>query len=177
MTIPSLEIMVKAQDDKFERPSLADARILCFDPGHTTGYAVFHGVSLIESGQLDTDDMERAPAIIRDLFFRVKPTVVICEDYRVYKWRQEHHVGSQMLTTRVIGCIETLCAFDFIPVVKHMAVVAKRFVTDDKLHAWDMYQKGQRHARDAIRHGCYYLLFHHQHLPQSKNNPHKITVG
>jgi hypothetical protein len=40
-----------------------------------------------------------------------------------------------------------------------MAHQAKGFVTDEKLKAWGFYQKGVRHARDSIRHACYFLLF------------------
>lgn len=169
--------MVEAQDKKFEREPITDARILCFDPGHTTGWAFFKGTELTEAGQIKTDDMETAPHRVRELFQKFDPTVVICEDYRIYKWRMEEHVGSQVLTTRVIGSIETLCAFDFIPIIKNMAVTAKRFVTDAKLVEWEMYRKGERHARDAIRHGCYYIIFHHLHDKKPKNNPHKLTVG
>ena len=28
-----------------------------------------------------------------------------------------------------------------------------------KLKKWNMYRKGERHARDAIRHGAHFLLF------------------
>lgn len=43
--------------------------------------------------------------------------------------------------------------------IKQMAVTAKNFCTDDKLKQWGFWQAGQKHARDSIRHGCYFLLF------------------
>jgi len=65
-----------------------------------------------------------------------------------------------MLTTRVIGCIETLCIVNGIhDITKQPAHIAKSFCTDKKLKDWGFYQKAHRHANDAIRHGAYYLLF------------------
>jgi len=36
------------------------------------------------------------------------------------------------------------------------AGLAKTFANDDKLEAWGFWRKGQKHARDAIRHGIYF---------------------
>ena len=137
-----------------------DQRILSFDPGHTTGWAFFHHGELINQGQIDTTSIanciENAMPILHDY----APEIVVMEDYRVYKWRQKQHVGSEMLTTRIIGSLETLAIQDFVNhVVKQPAHVAKGFCTDAKLKEWGMHQPGMRHARDAIRHGCYYILF------------------
>jgi hypothetical protein len=85
---------------------------------------------------------------------------VVVENYQVYKWRMKEHVGDTLHTPRLIGCIETLCALNSIRPTKQLAQNAKRFVTDEKLKAWDMYVKGRPHARDAIRHGIFYILFH-----------------
>lgn len=133
---------------------------LCFDPGHTTGWAVFRGFLLGASGEIDTDDIEKATLEIELLISEHGPHAIIIEDYRVYKWRAKHHAGSDMLTTRVIGCIETLAIMCHIRIiVKQPAHIAKGFCTDKKLRGWGFYVKGAKHARDAIRHGCFYLLF------------------
>ena len=47
-----------------------------------------------------------------------------------------------------------------IPTHKQMASTAKTFATDKKLREWGFWERGMRHARDAIRHGCYFLLFY-----------------
>jgi hypothetical protein len=36
------------------------------------------------------------------------------------------------------------------------AGLAKTFATDDKLEAWGFWKRGQKHARDAIRHAVYW---------------------
>lgn len=134
--------------------------ILCFDPGHTTGWAVFHEGELLESGEINTKTIANCVTNANPLFEEYDPWAVVMEDYRVYKWRKDQHVGSEMLTTRVIGCLETLAVQHLITdIVKQPAHVAKGFCTDKKLKEWGYYQRGERHARDAIRHGCYYILF------------------
>lgn len=148
--------------------------VLCFDPGHTTGWAHFYDYDLVESGQIDTTSIEAAVETAGELYDSIWPSVVVMEDYRVYKWRAQHHIGSEMLTTRVIGCLETLAVQHFIDtIIKQPANVAKGFCTDSKLKQWGFYKEGERHARDAIRHGAYYILFG----PIRKGDKQNITVG
>lgn len=138
----------------------ADTVLLSFDPGHTTGYAVFVGHELSEFSQLETKSIPQATEVIGDLFKKVGPDVVIVEDYRIYKWKTEHHGGSTVLTARVIGCIETIATQHMTNVViKQPAHTAKGFVTDKRLKEWAFYEPGMKHARDAIRHACYFILF------------------
>lgn len=137
-----------------------DSLVLAFDPGHTTGYAVFKGMELVECGEIDTSDIENAALNVSALFDLFVADAVVIEDYRVYRWRAKHHVGSQMLTTRVIGCIETLCIQQGIfNIIKQPAHTTKAFCTDKKLREWGFYQKAKKHANDAVRHGAYFLLF------------------
>lgn len=86
--------------------------------------------------------------------------MVIYENYRVYAHKLERHSNSEVYTLRLVGVIEYLCDVKHkIPYYNQMAQQAKGFVTDDKLKKWGYYRQGLRHARDAIRHGCYFLLF------------------
>lgn len=134
--------------------------ILCFDPGHTTGWAYFSTAQLLACGEIDTTSILNCIENAQPLFHTHKPEIVVMEDYRIYSWRQKQHVGSEMLTTRIIGSLETQAIQDFVNhVVKQPAHVAKGFCDDRKLKEWAMYEIGQKHARDAIRHGCYYILF------------------
>ena len=158
-------------------PMIDDQQItLCFDPGHTTGFAVFHGTDLFESGEVRTEPIEVGVREIERLISSYEPDIVVMEDYRVYQWKTKQHGGSELLTTRVIGCIETFCVINFIiHIVKQPAHTAKGFCTDAKLRAWGFYKKGERHARDAIRHGCYFLLF--GAIDPKQNTSKSQTVG
>lgn len=139
--------------------------LISLDPGETTGYAVWRSdaeadhVELIEQGQIKTWPMSNALMELDMLFTRFKPAHVTHETYAVYEWKTDSHAWSQVPTLRIIGCIETLCLQKYITYNDQTAQAAKGFCTDAKLEGWGFYAKGMRHARDAVRHGVYYLIF------------------
>jgi len=151
-------------------PSRIPSRLLCLDPGETTGWAFFNQGELDQWGQIDTVNIEKQAIWndLEDLIHNCGPTQVVCEDYRVYAHKLERHSNSQVVTLRLIGGIDLLCHQNYhietypkhasIPLHYQMATMAKGFVTDDRLKAWDMWQSGMKHSRDAIRHGIYYLI-------------------
>lgn len=136
--------------------------MLCFDPGETTGFAVFQRGLLTECAQLPTHTLEKGIPIIHELIQKFQPDCIIYELYRVYAWKTESHSWDTLHTPRLIGGIETLGILTQIPTRGQMAQQAKKFCTTDKLQMWGYDQPGKPHARDAIRHGCYYLLFNHK---------------
>lgn len=147
----------RAGDTNFRIPE----RLLALDPGHTTGWSVFEKGELTAWGQAAT--MDRGWGEINQLFHDIQPTALIYENYRIYEHKLARHANSEVYTIRLIGVIEFLCDVTFgIPRYNQMAQQAKGFVTDEKLKKWGMYKPGQKHARDSIRHGCYFLLFHKQ---------------
>lgn len=133
--------------------------LLALDPGETTGVAVFEGYALRKALQLNTSEMGLGLDRLENLFAEEKPTHVAIENYQVYAWRAQQHIGSNLHTPRVIGMIETLCHMRKIPYVKQTAQVAKGFATDSRLQEMGYWLPGLRHARDAIRHGLYYIVF------------------
>ena len=134
-------------------------RLLALDPGETTGYAIFHEQELKEAGQQPTKDVGKAFLLIKRLVYDNKITDLVMEDYRIYAWKKESHTWASLHTPRLIGAIEGLCAEFEMQAHKQMAHTAKTFVNDNKLKAWDFWLPGSPHARDAIRHGCYFILF------------------
>jgi hypothetical protein len=160
-------------------------RLLCLDPGETTGWALFEHQQLVRWEQIETvKDEQIIWKNLIDLFIDTNPTYIVCEDYRIYEHKLARHSFSPVLTLRLIGGIDLLSfmgwyvqAVDRVyadsrdkstnflmrctcPIHYQMATTAKGFVTDDKLKYWDFWQDGMRHSRDAIRHGCYFLLFY-----------------
>lgn len=138
--------------------------LLCIDPGETTGWSHFAFGRLGEQGQLNSLD---SPAHgLNELFCGRSngrtfepPSIIVAEDYRVYAHRLAQHTYSDLFTPRLIGMIESECERSNTPLVKQMAAQAKGFATDEKLREWNMWIKGQKHSRDSIRHGIYFLLF------------------
>lgn len=133
--------------------------LIALDPGITTGYAVFIGGRIHLTGTMDWEDPKRGVNQLYYLFERFFPNILVCEDYRLYASKAKAQIGSQMKTVKIIGAIELICSQQDIKIVKQMAVTGKGFVTDDRLKEWGMYDKVNRHARDAVRHGCHWILF------------------
>lgn len=148
------EILYKRRGKDFIPP----ARLLSLDPGHTTGWCLYEDGKLTASGHAAT--LAEGWTCIDSLFRDIQPTMVVYENYRVYAHKLERHSNSEVYTVRLIGVIEYLSEIVHqVPHYNQMAQQAKGFMTDDKLKRWGMYQVGFKHARDAIRHGAYFLLF------------------
>lgn len=146
-------------------PHSLPCKLLCLDPGETTGWAEFHNGELVDWGQLETYDKVNKKInwdVIDHLMASIRPTHVICENYRVYAHKLERHSFSEVPTLRIIGGFEFLAYFQGCSIEYQMAVQAKGFVTDARLKKWDFWKENMRHSRDAIRHGIYYLLITHR---------------
>jgi hypothetical protein len=133
--------------------------VLCLDPGETTGWALFVYGELVGFGQWPTTD----PAVLADCVAEVARTSplsrIVYEEYRVRGNKFKEHVGSEVLTIQHVGAIKVVADELGLPLTKQTAGMAKGFATDTKLRRWGLYQRGLRHANDAIRHGVYWLLF------------------
>lgn len=134
-------------------------RVLALDPGETTGVAVFRNGSLIKHDQLRTNNLNTCPLIIQDLVREVSPDYIVMEDYKVYGWKKDQHAWAGLHTPQLLGVIRTIAVLEDVHLETRMAQEAKVFCTDTKLEEWGMYKPGMKHARDAIRHGCFSYLF------------------
>lgn len=137
-------------------------KLLCLDPGKTTGWCLFEDGVLTKWGQIEDcfDDKNVDATKLYDLFADIQPDFIVYEDYKVYSHKLDRHSFNPVFTVRLIGVIETYCQIEGVKSHKQMATTAKNFCTDDKLKQWGFWQSGMRHSRDAIRHGCYFLLFY-----------------
>jgi hypothetical protein len=134
--------------------------VIGIDPGETTGICCFKGTSLIASEQLGGKDVTASAYLVKDFcapWINMPGCHIVTEDYKVYSNKRHQHVNSSLYTPRLIGALELL--FHPKKLHKQMASVAKGFCTDDKLEEWGYWIEGERHARDSIRHACYYILF------------------
>lgn len=136
--------------------------LIALDPGETTGWALFHDARLTDCGELPTHTIKKSLDLLTALFDKHNPERIVYEDYRIYGWKTQSHSWDALFTPRLIGCLQTMAAIRDLPWSTQMAQQPKQFCTDDKLKMWGMHQKGMRHARDAIRHGTYYMLFNHK---------------
>lgn len=134
-------------------------RVLALDPGETTGVALFSGPNLLRVQQVSYPTLHGCFSQLRQITLDESPNVVVMENYKIYNWKAKDHSWSELFTPRLIGALECLCEDIPVKLVKQMAQIGKGFCTDDKLKLWGLYEKGQRHSRDAMRHACYYYLF------------------
>jgi hypothetical protein len=164
MKIPFNDICEKAwQTREFKAQSQGNIQwipeyTLCLDPGHTTGYAVFNNRVLIDSGQIATkpDDYASWNSFLIEY---KKVSHIIIEDYKIYSNKTDIHANADLWVPNLIGAAGLFAVQNSIPVTKQMASLVKPFCTDDKLKIWYMFDRGKRHANDAIRHGVYWLIF------------------
>ena len=135
--------------------------ILCIDPGETTGVSYFNLYGMRYWDEIRTPDVDSYTDCFDELLNATDDIIqcIVIEDYRVYSWKTEQHAWSALHTPQIIAATHVLARQKKIPVFKQMAHPVKTFCTDEKLKEWGYWQKGKRHARDAIRHGCYFLLF------------------
>ena len=135
--------------------------LLSVDPGETTGYAIFKNGQLFKTGQIAVK--EQGLVSIYKEFQTMYFDHIVIEDYRIYPSKLKDHSLNEVFTVKVIGAIELMFQIRQDPpkFIFQMATVPKSFVTNEKMAAWDMWAKSKPHAREAVRHGIYYLLFGH----------------
>ncbi len=160
------DFLRRANPDRYSQSELS--RVLVFDPGETTGVAAFDGCVLTFANQFKTKDRSKFHEQFNSLINHIRPRFVLFEDYRVYGWRRDQHAWSDLHTPKIIGQIEALCGIHGLCYHSQMAFQGKQFCTDEKLKEWGLYFPGLQHGRDAIRHGCYFLLFGKKGNPDEK---------
>lgn len=167
-----LQELLRSQLQQKPKGWIRPKRVLAIDPGMTTGYCVFDYVMthvddiyiycLSDSGIIKVDKETGWDPIV-DKIQQVNPSVVVCEDYRIYPSKDKVHVLSSVDTVRIIGAIEYMCHHEHFSLVKQMASVHKGFVTDEKLKEWWLYKGINRHSRDAVKAAIYFLLFNKEY--------------
>jgi hypothetical protein len=151
--------------------------LIAIDPGETTGITcvtryLSSKVELIQQNQLACWPFDMAVEAFKDLIHPPtihKPTYVVYESYRVYKWRLQEHSFSEIPTIQIIGCLKTWCHHFSVPYSSQTAQQGKGFFTDDKLKELDLYFPGQPHARDSLRHAAHFLTFGPTHNRSNLN--------
>ena len=158
-----LGLLKKVRGEDWRPP----ARLLSIDPGETTGWSYFEEGQLKHYGQIVIPTFKDSRIDAMDLWYlfeRYKPDAVVIEGYRIYAAKAKHHTWSALYTPKLIGYLEAICQHSNRAVkdVSYYIQMAssKMFCTNEKLKRWGYYPAGERHAADAIRHGCYWLLFH-----------------
>jgi hypothetical protein len=145
-------------------------KLVALDPGNTTGVAIFIDGKLEEVNQIATHPI-KAGIVQLEQLLTDDIDVVVYEEYKVYSWKTDDHAWADLHTPKLIGCIHTIAHQQDVRIYDQMAQQAKGFCTDELLKRWNYWPTGLKHGRDAIRHGCYFLLFNlHQHFNKPTGN-------
>lgn len=142
----------------------SDLRMMALDPGQTTGFSYWVGNELEECGQQTISAIEDWLDSYAD---SKGMDQLIFENYRVYGSRMK--VQGTLYTPRLIGRIESWADRRGISVAKQMAAPVKRFCNDIKLRDWGLWVAGQKHAMDATRHACFWLIFENKRLAEASD--------
>ncbi len=124
--------------------------VLAFDPGETTGVAwLKHTEGEEEATILDTYVTPLWDGI-EETILSSPPDVVVIEDFRLYPGKAKFLGFNEMPAAQVIGVIKFLCDKYEIPYVMQPASI-KQAVRGDLSEVKTI------HAKDAAKHGVYYL--------------------
>ena len=125
--------------------------IVAFDPGFTTGVARF--------GK-DIDEMFETTQVVGisglwDVLHMGAPYDRIVYESFLYQRRDK----VDLRPVEAIGVIKLYAAIHDITLVAQTPATGKRFWTDEKIKKLNLWEEGQPHAMDAMRHLLYYRAF------------------
>lgn len=139
---------------KFVEENARKLNVIAFDPGETTGIAIFKEGKYHSSKELNYLEILK--------YVRERTAyhnyIFVIEQFRVYAHKANTLINNDLIPSQVIGELCGEARWQEIPVVLQSASQAKGFFTDAKLKALNLWPKS-RHERDAIRLGLHYLCF------------------
>lgn len=126
---------------------------LAFDPGKTTGWALFDSTgSLMEMGQASLEQLMS----LCDAWEKLPITVVIYEDWVLFKHKARQQAGSRMESSQAIGIIKNLGRKLGAKIVVQGSDIKS---TAEKLtQVRPPSNHAQSHQIDAFNHGAFYLI-------------------
>lgn len=138
--------------------------VIGIDPGGTTGWAVLccpvnslRGGSdpLAEIkhwsyGQLEgaeNHQVDQLIMIIQDW----EAAAIVCEGFHL------RTLAAELSPVRITAALDWWLSYAKRPMFIQLPSMAKSTATDDRLKSWELYDKGNEHARDATRHASTFL--------------------
>lgn len=143
---------------------------LALDPGKTTGVCVVRNKEnpwSFEIAQLGPQEHHLA---LSTLIRLLRPSVIICETFE-----NRSQESALLASKEYIGVVKMHLQTNRSTGVWQSASTGKKFWDDTKMRKYGLWVPGLAHARDAIRHYCYWRTFkeHDQSLIE-KNHPVEI---
>lgn len=153
------------------------SRVLCVDPGETTGWCLAEGEELLDSGQTPLWDFielvwdgligeQGAPEIEWHNGSQI-PFVpcygpyqgvkqIVCEDWAIYPWEAKALSWDKCRTARGIGALELISRMSGVPLTLQPAKIKERAEANGAEALFTTPLHENRHANDAIRHWVFW---------------------
>ena len=137
-------------------------KLLAIDPGETVGYAWF---SLDELGEevldVEADQCHCGEFIDKLEDWLIKEDYFHCliENYIIRQDTMAANIGKELKTAKLLGVIEYLLDKYEIAYYYQPAGQGKAFFDRERLEGMGLWVVGKNHARDAIRHGLWFVTF------------------
>lgn len=146
--------------------------ILVIDPGETCGYAVFSleraelpeeqsvkNLTLLETWEDQGASIPEFVIPFLKVLRRVKPSLVLIEDYRIFLDHARRHVGQPLRTPELIGAIIGVCALTVPPMRTARIIAGKKGKWPEaRMEAkFPQAKDVTGHARDAVKLGLAFL--------------------
>ncbi|MCA1806886.1 MAG: hypothetical protein LC687_03350 [Actinobacteria bacterium] len=136
--------------------------VLAVDPGGTVGYAIYamghdglFSPERVQAGQAGVDDfLDWARIAITEDW------LVVMERFTITTNTAKLSAGGAHDALDVIGVVKHLCRWASAQYEVQTPAQAKKFVSDRQLKNLGLWIKSQDHARDAIRHLVFGLVYH-----------------
>jgi hypothetical protein len=124
-------------------------KILAFDPGITTGYAVGYLDVKACLMTVSADQNKFSHEELHNTLIATNPDIIICE---TFEYRNRSRAGLVLYSVEMIGIIKLHCEWADIDLIEQTPAQAMGYFTDKKLKEFEVYQPGKPHAMDALRH-------------------------
>lgn len=125
--------------------------ILSFDPGATTGVALYKDEHIQTSLCKDLIS-------VWNLLNNIQPDIILFENFALYAHKAKAQIGNEFPSSQVIGVIKLYQALHpTAQIYKQPASAVKQLVKDKDLQDLLCYSDSP-HTRDATRHLCYWLI-------------------
>jgi hypothetical protein len=124
-----------------------------FDPGGTTGVAIFDDDTDGFSWERDQVVGEDHHETLWNYLLKEMPDVIVCERFQI-----RNNVAASTTALEYIGVIKCFAQLSNTTLIMQTPSQAKGFWNDAKLRRCQLYLPSSGHAMDATRHVLYYLM-------------------
>jgi hypothetical protein len=159
---------------------MPSGRMLCCDPGETTGFSIWAGAKVIGGGQTPlwqfahdvwdalADNVGPLSELQDDLLHpgvsqeeNTGPiTLMVIEKFALYPWLAKELAWNEFRTVQLIGALVFMAELHDVEVEKQAANIKERAMAAGAGELFVRPLRENRHQNDSLQHGVWYNLTH-----------------